>query len=91
MSKMLTVVLDSVGNIDVGQDPFQPLFGVPRKKIQVKTLEEASVECKKYRDEYQLGGNNWAGGQVFDSLGKQIAYVSYNGRVWSPDQEEELI
>lgn len=87
----LTVSLASVGNIDYGQNPFQPLFGVPTLKKEVSNLEEAAKVCREYIDEYNLGGSHWSGGEVFDSNGKQVAYVSYNGRVWSPDREKELI
>lgn len=38
---------------------------------------------------HELGGGNWTGGQVFDG-GTQIAYISYNGRAWTPNFETEI-
>ncbi len=53
---------------------------------QVATLEEASRACRRFIEEHELGGGNWAGGNVYDG-GKLVASVSYNGRVWLPGNE----
>ena len=37
--------------------------------------------CLNYINVFELGGGNWDGGQIYDG-NKQIALVSYNGRVW---------
>jgi len=32
--------------------------------------------------ELDIGASNWGGGEIYDSKGNEIAYVSYNGRIW---------
>ena len=78
------VVLSSAGNPDYGQDPNRPLFGCEsNKKLPVQSYKEASEVCRKFIDDNELGSGNWDGGQIFDhTQKKQIAHVSYNGRVW---------
>jgi hypothetical protein len=61
---------------------------VPTKTIAAKTMQEASEACQKYIAEHMLGGGNWAGGQIVEKR-KQIALVSYNGRVWYPEQKDK--
>lgn len=77
----LVVVCKSVGNPDFGQNPLEsisfPLL------YPVESLSEASNVCRLYIQENDLGGGNWVGGQVYDVTGKMVAYISYNGRVWS--------
>lgn len=81
-----TVTLASVGNPDHGQDPSRPLPGLKNVTVAVKTKQEASEACRRFIDENQLGGGNWSGGDVF-SEGNLVARVSYNGRVWRPDED----
>ena len=59
----------------------------PKKKVDVQTLEEASKLCREYLDNNELGSGNWTGGQVFKDK-KQVALISYNGRVWAMDGSE---
>lgn len=81
------VILTAHGNVDHGQDP--------NKQIAVKDIEliftfaGASKACKDYIKENNLGAGNWSGGRIYDHAGgKQIAYVSYNGRVWDMNNNE---
>lgn len=79
------VQLASAGNIDFGQDPRRSMPGVPRKRLRVATLKNASLACRLYIAHYELGGGNWIGGEVFQAKTKKLtAYVSYNGRLWNP-------
>jgi len=74
--------LASVGNPDFGQDPDAPYWMCePDVMVDVETLEEASQRCRDFIRENELGCGHWAGGQVYYD-GEQIAYISYNGRVW---------
>ena len=74
----------TAGNPDLGQDPAQPLLGVHNRLAPVASLGEASRAVCRSIAEHEVGGGNWAGGQVLDGCGQQVAYVSYNGRVWLP-------
>lgn len=76
------VKLASVGNPDFRQHPGRSLPGVPRKTVTVKTLQAASEACRKYISEHDLGGGNWAGGDVYEG-NTLIARISYNGRIWT--------
>ena len=78
----LKVELSSVGNPDFGQDPDRPLYGAEKnKKVSVSSFEEASEVVQAFIHENDLGSGNWSGGAIFEGK-KQIAFVSYNGRVW---------
>ena len=89
--QMMTVKLSSCGNPDFRQNPNEPLFGCPKEVyVEVATLKGASLICLKYIDSWELGGGNWDGGQVYEG-NKQIARVSYNGRVWDLNDKEILI
>jgi len=79
-----TVILDNRGNPDRGQHPNLRLPGVPSRKAKVAGFEEASKACRDYIEKHELGGGNWTGGQVLDAKGKEVAYVSYGGKVWPP-------
>ena len=79
------VQLASAGNIDFGQDPRRSMPGVPRKRLRVATLRNASLACRLYIEHHELGGGNWTGGEVVEHKTKKLtAYVSFNGRVWNP-------
>ncbi len=78
----MKVILNSVGNPDLRQDPSKPLFGCEANKtVEVKTFKEASDACIDFINSNLLGSGNWSGGDILNK-GKLIAYVSYNGRVW---------
>jgi hypothetical protein len=74
-----TILLRAAGNPDFGEPPD---LGVPAESLRVRTLEAASRAAQQYLAKHDLGSGNWTGGQVFDAKGQQVAYVSYNGRVW---------
>lgn len=91
MTNKLKVSLSSCGNINYGQNPDTPLLGVPDESKEVYSLEEASKVCRQYIEEHYLGGSQWNGGEVYDEAGVLVAHVSYNGRVWSPDRQTEIL
>lgn len=75
---MMKVKLTNCGNPDRMQfSPVAPQGGI----IEVASFEEASAWCRFYIEAHELGGGNWSGGHIYEN-GKQIARVSYNGRVW---------
>jgi len=77
------VRLASAGNPDMGQDPRRRKYGAePNRTDTVMTLREAAARCREFIELNDLGGGNWAGGQVHDGMNQEVAYVSYNGRVW---------
>lgn len=79
------VRLASVGNPDFGQNPRARKYGAKANRWQsVGSIAEATAACKLFISENELGGGNWAGGDVQDSTGKLVARISYNCRAWLP-------
>jgi len=83
--KPFTVKMSSVGNPDFNQNPRKPMS--PPAEKRAYDLTDASLLCMDYINYWDLGGGNWTGGKVFKD-GKQIARVSYNGRVWDMQGKE---
>ena len=85
MEDIMKVELASCGNPDHFQDPNRPMYGCESKHhVTVKTLEEASIVCRKFIEENFLGGGNWAGGKVYEN-NKYIAQIYYNGKIMPPE------
>jgi len=72
LKKKYSVILENWGNIDYRQDP--------------NALKEASQKVREYIEEYELKAGNCIGGYVFEGT-KQIASISYNGRIWEEGSE----
>lgn len=80
----MEVILASCGNPDHYQDPDRPMWGCEdNRKVPVKTLEEASKICMEFIHNNDLGGGNWAGGQVI-SKDKIIARIESTGKISLP-------
>jgi len=82
---MMTVKLSSCGNPDFRQNPKDSLS--PMMIVEVDSLQKASEVCSLYIGKWDLGGGNWNGGQVFAG-DRQIARISYNGRIWDMTDKE---
>lgn len=55
----------------------------------VNSLAEASAAVRDYIDEKLLGSSTFTGGAVLDGkTHKQVARISYNGRIWDLDGNE---
>ena len=74
------VELSSAGNIDFGQDPNKPLS--PYRAAVISNPAQASKVVREYIEEFDLGGGNWTGGNVYNDKGEHIAHISYNGSAW---------
>ena len=87
-----SVHLDNCGNIDFGQNPFEPLFGTMSGYYKLaKTLSDCSKIARKYIEQENLGGGNWNGGSIIDKSGKQLGRVAYNGRIFDNDDKEIVV
>lgn len=77
------VELSAEPNPDYSNNPKDPRGKIKIKpnRVKVSSFAEASKVCQKYIDDNDLGGGNWTGGTIYED-GKEIAYVSYNGRIW---------
>ena len=56
-------------------------------KPKIIDLKDASLRCRAWISNNDLGAGNWTGGQVYED-GKKIALVSYNGKVWDMAEKE---
>lgn len=76
----LTITLKHDPNPDIPTGYWKPAKdGV--KQVHLQSIRDASKKCLNYIKRNGLGAGNWTGGQIYQD-GKQIAQVSYNGRVW---------
>lgn len=76
------VILDSRGNIDLGENPYKQINGAYREVVYCETIEECQKAVREYITKYNLRASQWAGGKVFTSKNKYLGYISYNGRFW---------
>ena len=89
--EILYVALSAVPNLDfVEHDPRHSggywgthlsTVRIPERRVPVGSLAEAVKVCQNFTRREELGGGNWTGGSVYDSKGKRVAYISYNGRI----------
>ena len=63
----------------------------PATWIDVPSLCEASRAVRRHIDQHLLASSTWgqASAPVEDESGEIVAYVSYNGRVWTPERNWE--
>lgn len=59
---------------------------IEEQQVEVNSLEEAQKVCARFIAETGIGGGNWSGGAVWED-GVKIAYISYNCRVWTPEED----
>jgi hypothetical protein len=52
------------------------------KAVAANTLKDASVLCRDFIDEYELGARTWWGGDVYHPTLGKIATISFNGKIW---------
>lgn len=85
----MKVFLGNRGNIDFGQHPDIPVYGTKSDfAVPIKSFEEASAVCVEYIQLNDLGSGAWIGGQILDDSMKVIAYISYNGRIWTKETDK---
>ena len=77
-----TVSLSAEPNPDYDEDTQEGSVNIPEQLAPVKSISEARDKVMQFISEFDLGSGNWSGGQIFDTEGKPIAFISYNGRVW---------
>lgn len=52
----------------------------------IKTLTDCQRHYIAARDESDLGASCFGPGHVFDEAGQHVARISYNGRLWGPEE-----
>lgn len=73
-----TVTLSSVGNPDYQQ--YAPISN--EETVICDSLDAAAAECRRYIEEWDLGGGNWTDPIVYCNK-VPVAKISYNGRIWT--------
>lgn len=79
---MFKVILDSCGNIDRGENPYQQVEGAWRMLVSCDSIEKCQEVVRDYILEHRLGSSQWDGGEVFDKENNYLGYISYNCRFW---------
>ena len=81
---VFTVKLSACPNPD-----FPPRDDLPLPRlVKVGSLNEASRALRQFVEEHDLGGGECRDGEVFDdSTGERVAMVSYNGKLWTPEND----
>lgn len=74
------VDLSTCGNIDYGQNPYEPMYGVSSYMFKCQTIEEGIQEVRRYIELFDIGSGNWIGGQVYDENDNLIGRIHYNGK-----------
>lgn len=83
----MKVILSHCKNPDINGGYWVPMKRPRKHSTTVFSLLGASSTCRTFINKYGLGAGNWTGGQVFDGK-KQIANISYNGRIWDMEGKE---
>ncbi|MCB8823180.1 hypothetical protein [Microvirga rosea] len=78
-----TVVLDTCGNPDRGQDPSRRDPGAIRKVVPIEEFATASKVCRGYIEHNDRGSANWTAGEIQEN-GQIVGKISCNGTVWPP-------
>jgi hypothetical protein len=81
------VHLEAVPNRDFDQSSHEANVRVPKLKKSAKSVAEAVSIAKKFIQDNDLGGSNFLPAKLYKN-GKQVGFISYNGRVWNNDQSE---
>ena len=79
------VTLKSCGNPDRRQNPYEDMS--PARAHWANSIEECQEAVRAYIEEWNLGGGNWTGGNVYNDNGEYVGHISYNGRFWDKDHE----
>lgn len=81
------VHLEAVPNIDYDQSDYRANVRVSKLKKSAKSIGEAVRIAKNFIEDNDLGSGNFIPAKLYKN-GKQIGFISYNGRVWNNDQSE---
>src|ERR1700681_811427 len=82
--KTLTVKLRAYQNRDMLRSYLpEPI------EVKANTLKEASTLVRAWIEINELGGGNVGDVKVFDGS-KLVAFISYNGRVWTTEKQWNL-
>ena len=89
MKTKLTFAFQAVPNPDF-QSGHRATLRLPFQMVPASDLKDASARFRELIVEHDVGGGNLTklAGRVFDERGRQIARISYNGRVWDNDGQE---
>lgn len=57
------------------------------REISVNSLKCASKACRQFIESNGLGSGNFSDAEVCDATGRRVAFVSFNGRLWTPESD----
>ena len=82
MSQKYSITTQVCGNIDHGQDPTVPPYGVDIVELSGHDLETLHNKVRDWIDDNDIGGGNWMN-PALRANGKVIGYMSYNSCIWT--------
>jgi len=82
----IEVALGAEPNPDYDRGSHEGTVSIDTYRVKAKDIQEARDKVVAFIDENDLGSGNFNGGELY-SDGKQIGYISYNGRVWDMDDK----
>ena len=85
---IMKVIASHTSNPDIRSGGYwdgKPTEG--KKTYPIQSFVEAVAVCRDYINRNGLGGGNWTGGQILKGK-KQIARISFNGRIWDMEGNE---
>lgn len=88
-STKLTMKLEAVPNPDFSPGSHPATVSIPAFVVPVSDLADARDKSQEFIMSNDLGGGNVGDFPVYNETGKIIAFISYNGRVWTPEDNWE--
>lgn len=84
----LVISVESNPDIDGGfWSPELVMYMPQRIKIYVGSKADASKKFMQFTADHDLGaGNCPGGGLIYDDEDRYIGRISYNGRIWGPEE-----
>jgi len=79
---MFKVKTEVCGNVDFGQNPNKPPYGVKVITLKSKSFDELKTKVQEWQYENDIGGGNWMFPPIYEN-DQIIGYMSYNCRIWA--------
>ena len=77
---MFKVKTEVCGNVDYGQNPNKPPYGVKVITLKSKSFDELKTKVQEWQYENDIGGGNWGYTLVYYNE-HYLGSMSYNGTI----------
>jgi hypothetical protein len=76
--------LEAVPNPDHSRERHSGIVKIKKHRVPVSSFSDARVKVASFIEDNDLGGGNFVPAKIYLE-DVEIAYISYNGRLWNPD------